>query len=117
MDGSGTFRGGEAGHWSKIARYDSAINYATLQSVKIPALFVFAQHDVMVPPAENLSYANAIFPNGIPENFSIHTQAGIEHFMHEASSPCDPYPWTKDPVPPYSSDLKQVLNDWLRRLM
>jgi pimeloyl-ACP methyl ester carboxylesterase len=105
--------GGEAGHWAKIARYDRARNAATLQQLKVPSLFVFAQHDANVPPIPNYEYAKDLFKGPLPSIIQVYEQAGIDHYMHEATSPCDPYPWTLKPVPPHSAALRDKLTTWI----
>jgi pimeloyl-ACP methyl ester carboxylesterase len=109
----GPIIGGEAGHWARIARYDSTANANTLHAIRVHTLFVFSEHDVMVPPLENTDYAKKIFPKGLPSYIEVYLQTGIDHFMHAAESRCDPYPWTLNPTPPYSAELKKKIRHGL----
>lgn len=107
----GRLLGGEPGHWARIAKYN---NETYLRNLITPSLFVFGEFDQLVPPKDNLLYANTFFKGTIPSNIEIINQKGIDHFMHEARSSCDPYPWTLSPVPPHSRELREKLVHYIQ---
>lgn len=109
----GKIIGGEAGYWARLAEYDSIKNHETLCSLQVPALFILSEHDLNVPQAPNYAYARKLFAQCHPMTIELYEQKGIDHNMHQAESPCDPYPWTLNPVPPMSEELRDKLNSWI----
>jgi pimeloyl-ACP methyl ester carboxylesterase len=104
--------GGEAKHWSKLARYN---HEETIKKTTTATLFIFAEYDHMVPYSENMEYGRQLFSGKLPELFQIYYQQGIDHYLHRAKSACDPYPWTLNPAPPYSDTLQSQIKQFISK--
>jgi uncharacterized protein len=104
----GRLIGGEAGHWARMSKHKTG---KVLPRIQVPTLFLFAQHDIFVPPAQNIEYLNKLFPHGLPSYFEIYTQDGIDHSFHETDRPC--LDWTYTAHNPYAKNLRDYLTGWI----
>jgi len=107
----GRFIGGDAGHWARLAKYK---HNEALRNLKSPTLFIFGDHDILVPPKENQDHLAKIFPNGIPKQIETITIDNIDHSMHEVSAPC--LSWEQSIKGPFSKKLAVNIGIWIEQV-
>lgn len=73
---------GSARYWYLIADYD---NDQVLKSIQCPTLLLFAEHDIHVPPDQNIQHFNDVFNNEPPANFTIKVMQGGRYGFYKVS--------------------------------
>ncbi len=94
-------------HLKEIAEFDPSNE---LKNLTVPSFFVFADNDNMVYPGWAINSLNELFPNGIPDNYTLQIIPGANHDFKTA-----PMCATNDEVntAPYSQYFQQVLKSWV----
>jgi len=93
-----------------IRKFDPA-DY--LVKIKKPLLLLFAENDRLVSPAWGMEHLNAIFPAGIPNEFTIHISQGENHSF-QTSPLCYKGKWSELK---FSESTREVIHDWLNTLL
>ncbi len=107
------FRGGEAGQWARIRRYN---HDRALRQLASPSLMVFAERDAYVWPAPNLDHLRQVFPAGLPGHLQTYVLPGGEHMLHLVPNDCV-LDWQALEQYPFSEALRQYLAAWITKTL
>ena len=102
---------GSARHWYLIADYD---NDEVLKSIQCPSLLLFAEHDMNVPPDQNIEHFNEVFDNRPPDNFTIKVMEGGQHGFYKVSDRC--VDWNTAMQQPFDPLFQDKVRTWLLNL-
>lgn len=82
-----------------------------IQTMQVPALFVYAENDILVTPALNIERMNEIFGGDVPDHIETTVIDGATHGFKLVESPCESRenPAKKE----LSEQLTATLHTWL----
>ena len=84
-----------------------------IRQIQVPALFLFAKNDGQVYSEWGTEALNEIFSNSLPDNFSVHSIAGANHFFH-VTPPCYDYLTESQSIQRnFSFRFKEVFQDFI----
>ncbi|WP_373495794.1 alpha/beta hydrolase family protein [Aquiflexum sp.] len=81
-----------------------------LLNIKKPLLLLFAENDRLVNPDWSMEHLNALYPKGLPDNFTYHIAAGENHSF-KTSPFCYKSAWSDLK---FSEKTKDVMEDWIK---
>ena len=102
---------GGARFWYLISDYD---NDEALKSIDCPTLLLFAEHDINVPPDQNIDHFNQLFGPNPPENFSILVMDGGQHGFYQVADRC--VDWDTATKQSFDPDFQNEIRAWVRQL-
>ena len=102
---------GSARFWYLIADYN---NDEVLKSIQCPTLLLFAEHDMNVPPGQNIEHFNEVFDNNPPDNFTIEVMEGGQHGFYIVSDRC--VGWDTAMQQPFDPQFQDKVRNWLVKL-
>ncbi|WP_196161289.1 S9 family peptidase [Reinekea sp. G2M2-21] len=82
-----------------------------LQKNRVPMLLAFAENDLMADASQNTERLQTLFPEGIPDNLTIHIEPQTDHMFRLTSDRCVTY--TQHDQRPYSPAFVAYLDDWV----
>jgi pimeloyl-ACP methyl ester carboxylesterase len=82
-----------------------------IQTIQVPALFIYAENDILVTPALHIERMNEIFGGDVPEHIEMTVIDGATHGFRLVESPCESRenPAKKE----WSEQLTATLHTWL----
>lgn len=90
-----------------IKRFDSR---PYLEKIRQPILMLFAENDRLVNPAWSMESLERLFPNGLPDNFTVHISEGENHSF-QTSPFCYKGKWSDLK---YSENTRDVMYGWFK---
>ncbi|MEQ8524793.1 alpha/beta hydrolase [Gracilimonas sp.] len=84
-----------------------------INTISIPALFVFAENDGQVYPDWAMESLRNIYPDSLPSNFTVQTIAGANHFFHVVPKCYDYLEESQSVEKNFSFRFKEVFQDWV----
>jgi dienelactone hydrolase len=102
---------GSARHWNLIYDYD---HDEAIRNIKCPTLLLFAEHDINVPPEQNIRHLNEIFEGYPPANFTIRVMGGGQHGFYQVTDRC--VDWEAAVQQPFDSQFRDKILKWLLTL-
>lgn len=103
---------GSTRHWYLIHDYD---NDEVLTNLKCPTLLLFAEHDVNVPPNQNIGHLNELFGDHPPANFTIKVMPGGQHGFYKVTDRCVDWD-TAEAQNSFDPDFQEAIQDWLKNI-
>jgi uncharacterized protein len=89
-----------------IKKFDSR---PYLEKISQPLLLLFAENDRLVNPGWSMESLERLFPNGLPDNFTVHTSEGENHSF-QTSPFCYKGKWSDLK---YSENTKNIMHSWI----
>lgn len=100
-----------AHYWHLIIDYN---HENALRNITCPTLLLFAEHDVNVPPEQNLEHLNEVFDNKPPSNYTIKVMKGGQHAFYKVDNRC--VDWETAVKQPFDPVFKNEIRSWLESL-
>lgn len=98
-------------YWHLIIDYD---NDVVMRNLTCPTLLLFAEHDLNVPPDQNIRHLNELFDHKIPENFTIKVMNGGQHGFYKVKDRC--VSWSAAEQQPFDPEFQNQIRQWLIHL-
>ncbi len=102
---------GSARHWNLIYDYETQ---DVLSNLRCPTLLLFAEHDVNVPPEQNITYFNDFFDDDPPANFTIKVMQGGQHGFYQVEDRC--VDWATAEKQPFDPAFQREISQWVESL-
>ena len=98
-------------YWHLIIDYN---HDEALKNLTCPTLLLFAEHDVNVPPKQNISHLDAVFENDPPANFTVKVMQGGQHAFYKVDNRC--IDWETATQQPFDTEFRNEIRNWLLNL-
>jgi dipeptidyl aminopeptidase/acylaminoacyl peptidase len=100
-----------ARYWHLIYNYN---NDEAIRNIKCPTLLLFAEHDINVPPDQNIKHFNQLFEENPPPNFTIKVMPGGQHGFYKVTDRC--VDWGTAEQQPFDPQFQDQIRQWLINL-
>jgi dipeptidyl aminopeptidase/acylaminoacyl peptidase len=100
-----------AHYWNLIIDYN---NDEVLTDIKCPTLLLFAEHDINVPPDQNIGHFNQLFEDNPPANFTIEVMQGGQHGFYLVTDRC--VDWDTAAQQPFDPEFQEIIRRWVYNL-
>ena len=96
-------------YWHLIYDYE---NNETLQNISCPTLLLFAEHDMNVPPGQNIDYLHDLFDDNPPDNFTVEIMKGGQHGFYIVDNFCVDWE-TAVSRNVFDPGFQSIIRDWV----
>ena len=97
--------------WHLIIDYN---NDETLRNLTCPTLLLFAEHDINVPPEQNIAHLNELFDKHPPSNLTVKVMKGGQHGFYKVQDRC--VDWETATKGSFDSQFQDQIRQWLTNL-